>query len=215
MPGMIIAMLKPESFHAIAINGFQTNAFKWMKKKEVSDKLHFGHCMRSSIFPLRRLWHKLCCSFAMWVHYAGIRNGITNYNSIECVLYVLCNTKILPCNFHYVVVIATVDRRPSRASTTIILIIKTYFIWHILSSSRIIYDASYKNIYENDCTCENIAWQSFSFWLRQPMFWMLFRNCFCLLWLCKESCRFTLKIDHQKPYEFTRFAALDGWCWVC
>lgn len=102
-------------------------------------------------------------------------------------------------------------RRPSRASTTIILIIKTYFIWHILSSSRMIYDSSYKNLYENDCTCENIAWQSFSFWLRQPMFWMLFRNCFCLLWLCKESCGFTLKIDHQKPYEFTRFAALDGW----
>lgn len=97
-----------ESFHANAINGFQTNAFKPMKKR-VSNKLHFGHCMRSSIFQLRRLWHKLCYSFAMWVHYAGIRNGITNYNSIESVLFVLCNSKILPYDFHYVVVIATVD----------------------------------------------------------------------------------------------------------
>lgn len=103
---MIIAMLKPESFHANAINEFQTNAFKPMEKKSFRQialwSLH-------EELSLRRLWHKLCCSFAMWVHYAGIRNGITNYNSIECVLFVLCNTKILPCNFHYVVVIATVD----------------------------------------------------------------------------------------------------------
>lgn len=116
-------------------------------------------------------------------------NGITNYNSIGWVFFFIRIAMV--CNFHCVAAFAP---------TTAPLQSKNSTLFAMSSSSNMICDASNKDLYVNDCACENIACPYFPLlfsFLIKSSDWFKRSNCLFHDW-ARESCIFASKIDQQK-----------------